>query len=1094
MNLTDSYTAEDIERWFGKHETVAGEGCLNAVSALDIQAENIIADVQEATPPPYRVSIRFYVDNFKELRVDSRCTCPDASRCKHGAAALLAVLAQRAPGAPANSEVVTWIGEMLRSLGGAPKTRAQAPKSPTQLFYVLEWNGVQPDCRLSFLKGRADADGRPSMQAEGWNGTERALTKPPSFVTEEDVAILRMIWSQRPVGALTKSLPVAGKHSHDILNRMVSSGRLLADKRILRVIHAGEPRPGHLEWKVDAHGKLRAHIDVAPKAALILPVEPLWYIDIDRGQAGTVAFDVPPALIRYLLALPPLAEHDMQLVAAMLRDVAPDLPRPSGEVGAGLRIVEAPMTAVLQLDTLAIYGLSHYRDYGYHYGGRDFDYAMPVFQYDELRFPAGDTRAYVVLDSGETVRVRRDTQREAALLQTLEKHGLQKVPAHAVHAYDKLPPVFYGLANESAWGEFMTVNVPQLEAEGWKVEFSPDFRHFTLEVESWQADVAENEPGWFDLDMGVVVEGKRLPLVPLLADLFKRDPRWLIAAQLALIDDDEPIRLHMPEGSRIRVAAERLKPIVRTLIDLFDRPSGGGLRVSRYDALRLEELGDERWQFRGMEQVRELAERLRGMGRAEPVAPPPGFTLILRHYQEEGLAWLQYLRRFDLAGILADDMGLGKTAQTLAHILMEKQAGRLDKPALIVLPTSLIFNWKREAARCAPDLTVLALHGKERRALFAQIAQHDMVLTTYPLLWRDGEELSRHEYHLLILDEAQSVKNARSQGAIVVRKLNARHRLCLTGTPMENHLGELWSQFDFLLPGLLGSSKDFTRTWRSPIEKHGDRLRGELLAKRLKPFVLRRRKEDVAKELPPKTIIVRTVELEGGQRDLYETVRSAMDEKIRLEIAGKGFRRSQIVILDALLKLRQVCCDPRLVKGESAKTVRERAKLTLLMEMLVELVDEGRRILVFSQFTSMLALIVQELERANQPYVILTGDTEDRETPIRRFQAGEVPIFLISLKAGGIGINLTAADTVIHYDPWWNPAVENQATDRAHRIGQDKPVFVYKLIVAGSIEERIVALQDKKAELAESILSEDRVGEVKFSEADIQALLAPLPK
>ncbi|MDP3638219.1 MAG: DEAD/DEAH box helicase, partial [Azonexus sp.] len=406
---------------------------------------------------------------------------------------------------------------------------------------------------------------------------------------------------------------------------------------------------------------------------------------------------------------------------------------------------------------------------------------------------------------------------------------------------------------------------------------------------------------------------------------------------------------------------------------------------------------------------------------------------------------------------------------------------------------SLIFNWKNEAARFAPSLKVLSLHGPERKSRFEEIPGHDVVLTTYPLLWRDADELMVHSYHLLILDEAQTVKNAQSRSAEAVRKVDARHRLCLTGTPLENHLGELWSQFDFLLPGFLGTSKQFTKHWRTPIEKLGDSQRGKLLARRIRPFILRRKKEDVAQELPPKTIIVRSVELEGAQRDLYETVRAAMDAKVRDEIASRGFARSQIVILDALLKLRQVCCDPRLVKAASASKVKERAKLDLLMGMLPELVEEGRKILLFSQFTSMLALIEQELDKLGLPYVTLTGDTTDRESPVRRFQEGEIPIFLISLKAGGVGLNLTAADTVIHYDPWWNPAVENQATDRAHRLGQDKPVFVYKLIVGGSIEEKILALQERKAELAAGILSEDRGVDVKFGNDDLAALFEPLP-
>ena len=316
--------------------------------------------------------------------------------------------------------------------------------------------------------------------------------------------------------------------------------------------------------------------------------------------------------------------------------------------------------------------------------------------------------------------------------------------------------------------------------------------------------------------------------------------------------------------------------------------------------------------------------------------------------------------------------------------------------------------------------------------------------------------------------------------------------VCLTGTPLENHLGELWSQFDFLLPGFLGGGRQFARHWRTPIEKQNDGRRRDLLARRIRPFILRRKKEDVAQELPPKTIIVRNVELEGGQRDLYETVRAAMDVKVRDEIASRGFGRSQIVILDALLKLRQVCCDPRLVKAGSARKVKERAKLDLLMAMLPELVDEGRRILVFSQFTSMLALIEHELANIGLDYALLTGDTGDRETPISRFQAGEVPIFLISLKAGGVGLNLTAADTVIHYDPWWNPAVENQATDRAHRLGQDKPVFVYKLIVEEGIEAAIEMLKARKAALAEALFAGRAKTPLDLTNPDISALFAPL--
>ena len=370
------------------------------------------------------------------------------------------------------------------------------------------------------------------------------------------------------------------------------------------------------------------------------------------------------------------------------------------------------------------------------------------------------------------------------------------------------------------------------------------------------------------------------------------------------------------------------------------------------------------------------------------------------------------------------------------------------------------------------------------------------------------------------------VKNAGSRSARALRKLQAPHLLCLTGTPLENHLGELWAQFDFLMPGFLGDVRSFNARWRKPIEENGETLRAQLLSQRVRPFILRRRKQDVATELPPRTETILRVQLQGRQRELYEAVRTTADKQVRRALERQGFEGSQIAILDALLKLRQVCCDPRLVKGiqqsphapplrgslppkgdaflpwggpaakRTAHTM-ERAKLELLADLLPALVDEGRRVLVFSQFTEMLALAAEMLDTLALPYLTLTGQTPPRErgAVVKRFQAQDetsAPILLASLKAGGVGLNLTAADTVIHLDPWWNPAVEEQATARAHRIGQDQPVFVYKLVVEGSIEERMLELQARKAALAHGVLGHDAEGAVKFSEADLHALLAPL--
>jgi hypothetical protein len=739
---------------------------------------------------------------------------------------------------------------------------------------------------------------------------------------------------------------------------------------------------------------------------------------------------------------------------------------------------------------------------------------------------------------GARVSLQRDARAEADARDALWASGLRPLPMAALQW--RRPEAAEGheglwsLPEEGQFGAFWAEQVPRLQALGWQIVVRPGFAHVSVPVERWRLVVrpgdgeaeghepegrlppevaALREPprtGSYLLSLGIEVDGQTLDLAPLLADLLRRDARWLKAHELAAIDDDALILLRAPGGRHIEAPAAPLKAIVGALLDLLTdprRPPDAPLQLSTWEAQRLEALragladtaaaragAAGAWALQGPAGLAQLAERLQAAGAPPPVAPPTGLGLTLRGYQLQGLAWLQYLREHKLAGILADDMGLGKTAQVLAHLLVEQQAGRLDRPALVVLPTSLIANWQAEAARIAPALRVLVLQGARRARHFDRIAEHDVVFTTYPLLWRDIGTLQTRPWHLVILDEAQTVKNAGSRAAGALRRLNARHRLCVTGTPLENHLGELWAHFDWLMPGFLGDARSFARLWRKPIEDNGETLRAQLLAARVRPFILRRRKADVAAELPPRSEVVRRVALQGAQRTLYESVRVAADRQVRRVLARQGFAGAQIAVLDALLKLRQVCCDPRLVKGRALPTGMPSAKMEWLVEMLPELVDEGRRVLVFSQFTEMLALVHEALAAIDLPHLVLTGETPppQRGGVVKRFQAREEPVLLLSLKAGGVGLNLTAADTVIHLDPWWNPAVEQQATDRAHRIGQDQPVFVYKLVVEGSIEERMLALQARKAALAEGVLGHDSGDARKFGAEDLQGLLAPL--
>lgn len=851
--------------------------------------------------------------------------------------------------------------------------------------------------------------------------------------------------------------------------------------------------------------------------------------------------------------LPTLSDADAARVMALLRMDSPPPAAPAPVIEAPTDSVPGHFRPRLTLQTLGrgdgLLGLKPQGKLGPRSDSvtlAQFDWTYSTAAGDRWQTPAPtsilNNRPQAVQElfdtGGPVVRMQRDLATEADAMDLVWDMGFVPLDPQSFQWRSREHPALgsvWTLPQEEFFGDFWADQVPTLQAKGWSVVVKPGFAHESVPVQRWKLVVSPDtgevlgkeldaplvKPGrgveklqlparegaWL-LSLGIEIDGQTLDLAPMLADLLRRDHRWLNAAQIAGIDDLAIVSLRAPGGKRIDAPAAPIKAIVGAMVDLLTDPLRnqesllklGAWEARRLDALRASLLEAHRvgahnaWQLEGDVGLASLAKRLKALGAPQPVAAPNGLKVQLRPYQLEGLAWLQYLRAHSLGGILADDMGLGKTAQALAHVLVEKHAGRLDLPVLVVLPTSLIFNWQAEAKRMAPELRLLTLQGPERADLFAQMPNNDLVLTTYPLLWRDMDALAAQRFHLVILDEAQMVKNAGSRSARALRRLQTRHSLCLTGTPMENHLGELWAQFDWLMPGFLGDARHFAARWRKPIEENGETLRAALLAQRVRPFILRRRKQDVASELPPRTEVVKRVQLQGQQRELYESVRVAADVQVRRVLQRQSFNGAQISILDALLKLRQVCCDPHLVKGSKLGATMERAKLELLADMLPALVEEGRRVLVFSQFTELLDLIADQLHAQALPFLSLTGKTAttERGSVVQRFQAQEVPILLLSLKAGGVGLNLTAADTVIHMDPWWNPAVEEQATARAHRIGQDQPVFVYKLVVEGSIEERMLELQARKLALADSVLGHDAAGALKFDAADLDALLAPL--
>ncbi len=646
---------------------------------------------------------------------------------------------------------------------------------------------------------------------------------------------------------------------------------------------------------------------------------------------------------------------------------------------------------------------------------------------------------------------------------------------------------------------------------GWDVVIANSFRLNRIKANQWYVQVEKQAKGGgasaFALEVGVQLDGETINLMPYIVKAIK-------TGQFEQVQKD--LVLQLDSGQMIGVDAAKVKQIISTLSELYDdKPldKAERLPLAEQQLMQVVQLQqnwqqqspaksaqnedpvdiDKGLQWLGDTSIQEKVNKLKAFKKLPKTTVPKGLQATLRQYQQQGLDWLLFLQEHNLHGLLADDMGLGKTLQTLA-LLLHKQQNRQKNDrvtSLIVAPTSLLGNWQAEAARFTPSLKTMILTGANREKDYQAWGEYDLIITSYGVMNRDIAELSKCNVFYLILDEAQAIKNRKTQTAQAAKAVPAQHRLCLTGTPVENHLGELWSMFDFLMPGFLGTEKRFEHIYRFPIEKDDNQERLQQLQQRMAPFILRRTKSEVAKELPDKTEILKMIDLEERQAHVYESIRLTMVDEIKQ--AFKDQKGNQILIGNALLRLRQVCCHPALVNLQSVDKKAGSAKLDWLTTAIPNLVEEGRRILIFSSFTSMLSLIEEELKILKIPYLSLTGKTpaKTRTKDIERFQNEEVPVYLISLKAGGAGINLTAADTVIHYDPWWNPAAEQQASDRAHRIGQDKQVFVYKLISRGTVEEKIHTMQQQKQALANQLLASD-TAQQNLSQHQWQDLLQPI--
>ena len=1121
------FDRKDVDHTFSKTIVVRGTDYLRMRRVLDAwynDKGDLFGTVQGTESKPYVVKISFQkVGRFVNL--DTECSCPYGYQCKHAAALALHAIAHEVRKLQPGEDAL--VVDKAISLPQAPEVKVELALPPELVSWLhkveiaaksgTDWD-PESNARVFYvLKVTTNASGvdiptvtpvtRTVLKSGGWgsliefkNPAIKSRTYPKACTVFDCDVVNDLDANAQRMNYERAEFRLDGKHGSRLIETIIRSERCIWEGGPFLTL--GKSKPGKIVWETGTKKTaIRARVTFAGSGKVLYTPHP-WYVDIQALQCGPLSFDMEPELASTLVQSGDVAPEYVEAVRDYLKSLGLTgnyLPTPTKSLH-----VRAPLPVpCLDVDFEACE-----RDKDYWTKQRisaPIAFAKLSFEYEGHK-AVGDSADVRVFEGDEVVVFRRNPTAEAIAKDYLTKAGWEDpkysgwvIPKGREASFCMVPSDTTRLLEPiERVAAFAKNNGPKLISAGWKIHVDQSYRFVPDSEIEWNIGVDGGSGiDWFEFQLGIKVEGKPYDLRPVLSTLFKElGEAGVPGASVARSRKSDDFFVFGPDGQVIRLSRQRLSAILQPLVEIF----GGA--VEWPDELKLpRSLLSEAGAFRetieaagvgwkSNDELARLSNRFAAFDHLEPLPEPEGFSGELRGYQKEGLAWLQFLREYDFGGVLADDMGLGKTVQVLAHIQAEKNAGRLDRPCLIVAPTSTIPNWRRECERFVPNLTVLTLQGAGRSGRFSDLKDVDIALTTYPLLARDKGLLSGVSYHIIVLDEAQNVKNPATAAAKAARELRGRHRICMSGTPVENHLGELWSLFQFLMPGFLGTDADFKRRFRGPIEKQADVGARDKLSRRIRPFMLRRTKGQVVKELPPKTEIIETIEFDEAQRDLYEAIRMSMDEQVRSLIAAQGFEKSRFQILDALLKLRQVCCDPRLVKLASARSVTESAKLDRLLEMLGVLLEDGRKILLFSQFTSMLNLIEERLKADGIQWVRISGDTIDRETPVQQFQAGEVPLFIISLKAGGTGLNLTAADTVILYDPWWNPAVENQAIDRAHRSGQDKAVIVYKLVASGTIEEKMLEMQARKGDIARSILTDDAEGIRTLTSEDLQWVLA----
>lgn len=1034
---------------------------------------NVVALVIGSEPQPYRVEVTIDDDhNFV-----ATCSCPYFEEvCKHSVAVLLTNIARTQPG------VRFDLQDSDRRSGPQEKV----PKAKDFLDDPME-EGVTPDASKDFEIGILVLE-KPlalilGVLPDEVKGKVNILKVPPQILDtlEPETRVWKIAKYLTSLPQTTKG--TAGGHRIPRFDEGTVIGHLSLCARVINATDGNEIRFSDMALTPQAvlseteNGELCFKLEgLDPDGNLV--ENPVFFMGPQSWiLANNVFYPIE------LGALHKLFQYfdsygEMTIKLELVPKFLSELPVLRKRMSVRLDETSAPFPIAITEPPKVVIGLNEKK--GAAVMNADNEAALEValgFGYGNLVLPSRDETSAIesekytrtVSDTGQSVWVKRLWEEESQVRLFLTNLG----PARAVvdrfffEGEPALETLFY-LASEqcSEW-----------EVTGWENLKKYRVRKQPLNVKAYLS--LKKDSFKFDCDLRCTSDGEPVELGEVLPCLF-RNKTFLV----------------LPSGEYVRIPTATLLGLMKAI--------GQGADSARplYQALSvLHALDTHEIEVECDDGFENFIYKIHHFQELEPLKIPEDFKGELRIYQKEGCNWLGFLREYGLSGILADDMGLGKTIQALALLLSHystnngKNAKRA--PSLVVAPTSVVYNWKSEARKFAPGLETALFLGRDRNEILAKLLKDgakkpDVVFTTYGIIRRDWEELKKVQFEFLILDEAQNIKNPESVGATAAKSLNAFHRLALSGTPVENRLKELWSLFDFLMPDFLGPYKEFYETFERPIELGLDGA-GQKLRKIVHPFILRRLKSQVEKDLPERTDIIHLCEFDDEQRSLYLDVLDECRQKVFNEIKSRGIKRSQISVLAALLRLRQVCCDPRLLKNRESEAKIASAKLETLLHMIEEIIDEGHKILIFSQFVEMLTLVRREFEAKGIVYEYIDGQTpaKERLDRVNRFNSDQsIPVFLISLKAGGTGLNLTGADYVIHYDPWWNPAVENQATDRAHRIGQTRHVFNYKLITRGTVEEKILGLQQKKKELAELVMGGDENVAKELTQEDLEFLFS----